>query len=136
MSESHKDESHKDHDWRANLTAEEFRVMREQGTERPFSSELNAQWSEGTYMCKGCNKSLFESKAKFDAGCGWPSFDAELPEADIRKTLDRSHGMIRTELSCASCGSHLGHVFPDGPTRTGLRYCINGVSLRFVPQSP
>ncbi|MDA0728371.1 MAG: peptide-methionine (R)-S-oxide reductase MsrB [Bacteroidetes bacterium] len=125
-----------DQEWRERLTPEEYRVMRQQGTERPFTSGLNSQWSEGTYVCKGCDRSLFDSESKFDSGCGWPSFDAELPEAGIRKTLDRSHGMIRTELSCASCGSHLGHVFPDGPTSTGLRYCINGVSLRFGPESP
>jgi len=120
-------------EWKAKLSAEEHRVMRENGTERPHTSEFNAEWREGTYHCKGCGTALFESPSKFNAGCGWPSFDREAPEANITKVVDRSHGMVRVEVRCSGCDSHLGHVFPDGPTETGTRYCINGVCLTFQP---
>jgi peptide-methionine (R)-S-oxide reductase len=123
-----------DREWRARLSDEEHRVLRENGTERPHSSVLNAEWRRGAYRCKGCGVELFESSAKFDAGCGWPSFDREAPSAKIRQVLDRSHGMVRVEVRCSSCDSHLGHVFPDGPTETGTRYCINGVCLTFLPE--
>lgn len=107
--------------------------MREAGTERPHTSLLNAEWRNGTYACKGCGLELFQSDAKFDAGCGWPSFDREAPGANITQVVDRSHGMVRVEVRCSGCDSHLGHVFPDGPTETGTRYCINGVCLTFQP---
>ena len=120
-------------EWKAKLSEEEHRVMRESGTERPHTSVLNAEWREGCYHCKGCGKALFESPAKFDAGCGWPSFDREAPEANITQILDWSHGMVRIEVRCSGCDSHLGHVFTDGPTETGTRYCINGICLTFKP---
>ncbi|HCC63918.1 MAG TPA: peptide-methionine (R)-S-oxide reductase [Flavobacteriales bacterium] len=120
-------------EWRQALSEEEHRVLRENGTERPGSSELNAEWREGRYACKGCGKTLFGSDSKFDAGCGWPSFDREEESANIVKVVDRSHGMVRVEVRCSGCDSHLGHVFPDGPTATGTRYCINGVCLTFSP---
>ncbi|MDB2473938.1 peptide-methionine (R)-S-oxide reductase MsrB [bacterium] len=120
-------------DWRSMLTEEEHRVLRENGTERPHTSELNAEWRDGVYACKGCGKELFESHSKFNAGCGWPSFDREAPEANITQIVDRSHGMVRIEVRCSGCDSHLGHVFPDGPAETGTRYCINGVCLTFQP---
>ena len=123
--------SNRQEDWKHRLTEEEHRVMRENGTERPHSSELNMEWRQGDYHCKGCDKKLFESASKFDAGCGWPSFDQEHKEANITHKMDRSHGMVRVELRCSDCDSHLGHVFPDGPTATGIRYCINGICLRF-----
>lgn len=108
--------------------------MRQQGTERPFKSGFNAEWREGVYACKGCGLALFGSEAKFDAGCGWPSFDKELPEANVKQVVDRSLGMTRVEVRCSGCDSHLGHVFPDGPAPTGTRYCVNGVCLTFDPQ--
>ena len=120
-------------EWKAKLPEEEHRVMRENGTERPHTSEFNAEWREGTYHCKGCGKALFASPSKFNAGCGWPSFDREVPEANITQVVDRSHGMVRVEIRCSGCDSHLGHVFPDGPTETGTRYCVNGVCLTFQP---
>lgn len=123
-----------DDEWRARLTHEEHRVLRESGTERPHSSPLNAEWRHGAYHCKGCGVKLFESASKFDAGCGWPSFDRESSSAQIKQILDRTHGMVRVEVRCSSCDSHLGHVFPDGPTETGTRYCINGVCLTFRPE--
>jgi len=122
-------------EWREALSEEEHRVLRENGTERPGSSEFNAEWREGCYACKGCGKTLFESDSKFDAGCGWPSFDREEEAANLVKVVDRSHGMVRVEVRCSGCDSHLGHVFPDGPTSTGTRYCINGVCLTFSPNS-
>ncbi len=117
--------------WFKNLNAEEYRVMRESGTEAPFSSELNAFFDDGKYLCKGCGTVLFSSESKFDGHCGWPSFDLEIEEGIIEKKRDLSHGMIRTEIVCAQCKSHLGHLFDDGPTDTGLRYCVNGISLVF-----
>ena len=118
-------------EWRAKLSEEEHRVMRESGTERPHTSELNAEWRDGEYSCKGCGTVLFQSEAKFNAGCGWPSFDREAPDANIEQVIDRSHGMVRIEVRCSGCDGHLGHVFPDGSTETGMRYCINGVCLTF-----
>jgi peptide-methionine (R)-S-oxide reductase len=109
--------------------------MRENGTERPGSSEFNAEWRVGRYDCKGCGRALFVSTSKFDAGCGWPSFDREAEGARIVKVVDRSHGMVRVEVRCSGCDSHLGHVFPDGPTAEGTRYCINGVCLTFEVES-
>ena len=121
----------KEPDWREILTDEEYRVMREAGTERPFSGIYNDHYEKGIYRCKGCNTELFDSTSKFDGHCGWPSFDAEIKKGIIEERLDKSHGMIRTEIVCSNCKSHLGHVFNDGPTGTGLRYCVNSVSLLF-----
>ena len=116
--------------WRERLTAEEFYVLREKGTERAFTGEYWNVWEEGTYDCRGCGEVLFQSDTKFDAGCGWPSFDRPASEGVIEESRDTSHGMIRTEVLCQKCGGHLGHVFPDGPTETGQRYCINSLSIK------
>lgn len=118
-------------DWKSILTEEEYKIMREKGTERPFSGKYNLHFENGVYLCKGCGEPLFDSASKFDAGCGWPSFDKEIQQGKIKEVLDKSHGMIRVEIICANCDSHLGHVFNDGPTATGLRYCVNSVSLEF-----
>lgn len=119
--------------WKERLTPEEYHILREKGTERPYSGEYYNHNESGIYVCKGCGTELFKSEAKFDAHCGWPSFYEGIDKSKIKETLDRSHGMIRTEVTCANCGGHLGHVFDDGPQdKTGLRYCINSVSLGFV----
>jgi peptide-methionine (R)-S-oxide reductase len=122
-----------DEEWRDTLTPEQYRILREHGTERPGSSPLNTENRQGEYLCAGCGGTLFESDTKFDAHCGWPSFDRAL-EGATETVLDKSHGMTREEVLCAKCGGHLGHVFPDGPTETGLRYCMNGASLNFEPE--
>jgi len=116
--------------WREQLTAEEFYVLREKGTERAFTGEYWNVWKEGAYHCRGCGELLFQSDTKFDAGCGWPSFDRPVTEGVVEEARDTSHGMIRTEVLCQKCGGHLGHVFPDGPTETGQRYCINSLSIK------
>ena len=116
--------------WREQLTAEEFYVLREKGTERAFTGEYWNVWENGTYHCRGCGELLFQSDTKFDAGCGWPSFDRPATDGVIAEARDVSHGMIRTEVLCQKCGGHLGHVFPDGPTETGQRYCINSLSIK------
>lgn len=118
-------------DWRKVLTDEEYEVMRKKGTERPFTGEYNLHFEAGTYLCKGCGAPLFKHESKFDAGCGWPSFDRAIEEGKVLEKRDTTMGMIRTEILCANCHSHLGHVFNDGPTDTGLRYCVNSVSLKF-----
>ena len=115
--------------WREHLTPDEYTVLREKGTERAFTGEYWNVWEEGTYHCRGCGEVLFQSDTKFDAGCGWPSFDRPASEGVIEESRDTSHGMIRTEVLCKKCGGHLGHVFPDGPTETGQRYCINSLSV-------
>ena len=118
--------------WRERLTAEEFRILRGHGTERPFTSPLDDESRRGTFICAGCGNRLFSSATKFDSRTGWPSFYRPLRGA-IGTSTDRSLGMVRTEVHCADCGGHLGHVFRDGPRPTGLRYCINGVAMDFVP---
>ena len=117
--------------WKEILEPEAFRVLRQHGTERPFTGKYEQHWEAGQYNCVGCGNPLFKSETKFDAGCGWPSFSNKInPEAVVER-VDRSFGMIRTEVLCARCHGHLGHVFPDGPRPTGLRYCINSVCLSF-----
>lgn len=116
-------------EWRAQLSPEQYRVARQKGTERPFSGEYEKTWAPGVYRCVACGEELFTSDSKFDAGCGWPSFSKPVSAEAIQSHRDVSHGMIRTEVTCAACDSHLGHVFTDGPQPTGLRYCINSVSL-------
>jgi peptide-methionine (R)-S-oxide reductase len=118
-------------EWRAELTREQYRILREKGTEAPFSGEYDYTFEPGTYLCAGCGAELFGSDTKYDSGCGWPAFSAPAGEEAIDEETDVSHGMIRTEVLCASCGGHLGHVFPDGPAPTGQRYCINSAALRF-----
>jgi peptide-methionine (R)-S-oxide reductase len=121
-------------EWRRTLTPEQYYVMREHGTERPGSCALLHEKRPGTFKCAGCGERLFVADRKFESGTGWPSFFAPIQGA-IGESLDRSHFMTRTEVHCNSCGSHLGHVFPDGPPPSGLRYCINGVALEFEPQA-
>jgi peptide-methionine (R)-S-oxide reductase len=122
-----------DEEWRRILTPEQYEVLREHGTERPGSCALLQEKRAGTFTCAGCGQDLFVADRKFESGTGWPSFFAPLPGA-IEETKDSSFGMVRTEVHCSQCGGHLGHVFPDGPPPTGLRYCINGVALTFTPK--
>lgn len=119
-------------DWKQKLTPEQYYVLREKGTERPFTGKYDLHFEEGSYYCAGCGSKLFDSGSKYDSGCGWPAFYKTADKGAIIEKLDRSHGMIRTEVLCANCGGHLGHVFPDGPQdKTGMRYCINSISLEF-----
>lgn len=120
-------------DWKEKLTPEEYYILREKGTERPFSGKYNDFFEEGSYVCAACGNKLFNSDAKFDSSCGWPSFDQAI-EGSVIYTKDTSHGMIRTEVTCANCDGHLGHVFDDGPKdTTGTRYCMNSISIKFIP---
>lgn len=122
-----------DAEWRETLSPEAYRVLREHGTERAFTSPLNDEKRGGMFICAGCGKELFPSSTKFESGTGWPSFYQPVAPEAIGTTEDRSWFMRRTEVHCDSCGGHLGHVFPDGPKPTGLRYCINGAALNFKP---
>ncbi len=122
-----------DEEWKKILTPEEFDVLRKKGTERAFAGKYDEFFEAGTYICNGCDLPLFSSKHKFNSGCGWPAFYQGIDKKAITEHLDTSYGMRRTEVVCSRCGGHLGHVFDDGPKPTGLRYCINSVSIFFVP---
>lgn len=120
-------------EWRKRLSPEAYAVLREEATERPYTSPLNDEHRAGTFACAGCELPLFDAATKFDSGTGWPSFYQPIAATAVGETEDRTLGMVRTEVHCSRCGGHLGHVFPDGPEPTGLRYCMNGVSLSFAP---
>jgi methionine-R-sulfoxide reductase len=122
-----------DEEWKKSLTPDQYYVLREKGTERPFTGKLLLTKDKGIYRCAACGNELFSSDMKFDSHCGWPSFDREIKGGKIITHTDTTFGMVRTEIMCARCGSHLGHIFDDGPTETGKRYCVNSVSLDFLP---
>ena len=117
-------------DWKELLPEDQYRILRNKGTERPHTGKFNLHFEKGIYTCAGCHQPLFKSNSKFDAHCGWPSFDESI-KGTVEYVLDKSHGMMRTEIVCSNCGGHLGHVFNDGPTETGTRYCVNSLSLDF-----
>ncbi|WP_420381444.1 peptide-methionine (R)-S-oxide reductase MsrB [Novosphingobium sp.] len=123
-----------DAEWRERLTPEQYQILRKAGTERAFTGKYDGNKAAGEYFCAGCGAALFSSDTKFDSGCGWPSFNQAEPGA-VEELRDMSHGMVRTEVRCATCEGHLGHVFPDGPAPTGLRYCMNSASLAFEPEN-
>ena len=135
MEEKHFTVTHTDEEWRRLLTPEQYQIMRQHGTEAPGSCALNYEKRAGSFSCAGCGQPLFVSNKKFESGTGWPSFNDPLPGA-LEERQDRNYGMVRTEVHCSRCGSHLGHVFPDGPPPTHLRYCINGVAMNFAPEKP
>ena len=121
-------------EWKKELTPEQYHVLREKGTEPAYQGEYTDNFKKGTYVCGACGYDLFTSDMKFESHCGWPSFDKEIGIGDhVIKTKDYSYGMVRTEITCARCGSHLGHIFDDGPTNTGNRYCVNSLSIKFIP---
>ncbi len=122
-------------EWLRELGPERYRIVRQKGTEYPGTGEYDKHFEAGKYLCAGCGTPLFSSAGKFDAHCGWPSFDQEVQDGIVAEKRDLTHGMIRTEILCSQCGGHLGHVFDDGPTETGLRYCVNSLSLTFEPES-
>lgn len=119
-------------EWRKQLTPEEYKVLRQKGTERAFTGEFNDFKEKGIFTCAACGQELFSSETKFESGTGWPSFYKPISKEAVAEETDRAYGMLRTEVLCSNCGGHLGHVFPDGPKPTGLRYCLNSVSLDFV----
>jgi peptide-methionine (R)-S-oxide reductase len=120
-----------DEEWKKKLTAEQYRILREKGTERAFTGKFWDHFEDGTYRCAGCESPLFDSKTKYDSSCGWPSFYQSLDEKNIDEHVDKSFGMVRIEVTCKNCGGHLGHIFDDGPQPTGTRFCINSESLEF-----
>ena len=122
-------------EWKKILSPEQYRILREKGTERAFTGKYWDHHENGQYQCAACGAQLFDSDSKFDSGCGWPSYFKPAENSAITEHVDKSHGMIRTEVTCTKCGGHLGHVFTDGPAPTGLRYCINSASIQFVPES-
>jgi peptide-methionine (R)-S-oxide reductase len=134
MNDKPREERRTEEEWRQSLTPEQFHVLREHGTERRGTSPLNREKREGTFLCAGCGLALFSSDTKYESGTGWPSFWRAREQA-VGTTVDQSHGMTRVEVHCSRCGGHLGHVFPDGPEPTGMRYCMNGVALEFEPGS-
>ena len=125
-----------DAEWRAQLSPEQYEVCRRKGTERAFTGRYHATKTDGIYRCACCGSELFDSSAKYESGTGWPSFHSPIEKESVRTESDRSHGMLRTEVLCARCDAHLGHLFPDGPAPSGERYCMNSVSLDLVPRGP
>jgi peptide-methionine (R)-S-oxide reductase len=117
-------------EWRVELDPEQYRILREKGTEAPFTGDYDHVFEPGSYHCAGCGAELFSSEAKYDSGCGWPAFSVAASDEAVDEETDTSYGMVRTEVLCATCGGHLGHLFPDGPAPTGVRYCINSAALK------
>ncbi len=122
-------------EWKKILSPEQYRILRKKGTEQPFTGEFDHFFGDGTYFCAGCGQQLFVSDSKFDSGCGWPAFDKEVEKGVIEYIFDKTFGMVRTEILCNNCGGHLGHVFDDGPTETGQRFCVNSAALKFEEET-